>query len=196
MIAKEFLIGNTLATKVLKNERTLRGEFAHFQGNRFKHINRGSHQIFKVINDIFYSWFKNCEASGIYLNVPLLIEEAMNIKQSLNQQELDGFKTSEDWLDKWLSHGTKEKQISGDSLDVSKTKIESWMESIRELSKEYDHKDILNMDKSKCFLKALPTKGLAQKGEKSKGGKKSKQRFAVAFFVSADGEKVGKPIVI
>ena len=52
------------------------------------------------------------------------------------------------------------------------------------------------MDKSKCFLKALPTKGLAQKGEKSKGGQKSKQRFAVAFFVSADGEKVGKPIVI
>ena len=197
VIAKEFKIGNTLATKVLKNERTLRGEFAHFQGNRLKHINRGSHQIFKVINDIFYSWFKNCEASGIYLNGPLLIEEAMNIKQSLNQQELDGFKASEDWLAKWkLSHGTKEKQISGDSLDVSKTKIESWMEWIRELSKEYDHKDILNMDERKCFFKALPTKGLALKVEKSKGGKKSKQRFAVAFFVSADGEKVGKPIVI
>ena len=52
------------------------------------------------------------------------------------------------------------------------------------------------MDESGCFFKALPTKGLAQKGKKSKGGKKSKQRVTVAFFVSADGEKVGLPIVI
>ena len=30
----------------------------------------------------------------------------MNIKQSLNRPELDGFKASEGWLDKWKSsHG-------------------------------------------------------------------------------------------
>ena len=50
----------------------------------------------------------------------------MNIKQSLNQPELDGFEASEGWLDKWkLSHDIKEKQISGESLDVSKTAVES-----------------------------------------------------------------------
>ena len=49
---------------------------------------------------------------------------------------------------------------------------------------------------SGCFFKALPTKGLVQKGKESKGEKKSKQRITVAFFASADGEKVGKPIVI
>ena len=96
----------------------------------------------------------------------------MNIKQSLNRPELDGFKASEGWLDKWkLSHGIKEKQISGESLDVSKTTIESWMERIQELCKGYEDKDIINMDESGCFLKDLPTKGLAQKGKKSKGGK-------------------------
>ena len=52
------------------------------------------------------------------------------------------------------------------------------------------------MDESGCFFKALPTKGFALKGKKSKGGKKSKQRMTIAFFVSADGGKVGKPIVI
>ena len=120
----------------------------------------------------------------------------MNIKQSLNRPELNGFKASESWLDKWkLSHSIKEKQISDQCLDVSKTTIESWMERIKELCKGYDHKDILNMDESESFLK-LPTKGVAQKGKKSKGGKKSKQRITVVFFVSADGEKVGKPIVI
>ena len=121
----------------------------------------------------------------------------MNIKQSLNRPELDGFKVSEGWLDKWkLSHGIKEKQISGESLNVSKTTIESWMERIKELCKGYDHKDISNMDESWCLFKAFPTKGLGKKEKKSKRGKKPKQRTKVAFFVSADREKVGKPIVI
>ena len=48
------------------------------------------------------------------------------------------------------------------------------MERIKELCKGYDHKDILNMDEGGCFFKALPSKGLAQKGKKSRGGKKSK----------------------
>ena len=70
------------------------------------------------------------------------------------------------------------------------------MERIKELCKGYDHKDILNMDERGCFFKDLATKGLAQKVKKSKGGKMSKQRITVAFFVSANGEKVGKLIVI
>ena len=54
------------------------------------------------------------------LNGPLLQKEAMNIKQSLNLPELNGFKVSEGWLDTLiLSHGIKEKQISGESLGVS-----------------------------------------------------------------------------
>ena len=196
-IAEEFKIGKTQAANVVKNEAKFREEYANFQGKGFKHIKRENHQKFKPINDIHYSWFKKCESSGIYVNGPLLKEEAMNIKQSLNLPELDGFKASEGWLDQWkLSHGIKEKQISGESLDVSQTTLESWMERIKELRKGYDQRDILNMDESGCFFKALPAKALAQKGKKTKGGKKSKQRITVAFFVSADGGKVGKPIAI
>ena len=181
----------------MKNEAKLREKYANFQGKGFKHIKRENHQKFKPINGILYSWFKKCESSGIYVNGPLLKEEAMRIKQSLNLPELDGFKASEGWLDKWkLSHGIKEKQISGESLDVSQTTVESWMERIKELCKGYDQRDILNIDKSGCFFKALPAKGLAQKGKKTKGGKKLKQRITVAFFISADGGKVGRPIVI
>ena len=49
------------------------------------------------------------------------------------------------------------------------------------------------MDESGCFFKALPSKDLAQKGKKCKGGKKSKQRMTVASVV---GGKVDKPIAI
>lgn len=196
-ISSKYKIGKTQAANILKNEQKLRKEYENFQGKGLKHISRQNHQKFKAINEVLYAWFRKCESSGIYVNGPLLKEEAMNIKQSLNRPELDGFKASEGWLDKWkLSHGIREKQISGESLDVPITTIKSWMERIKELCSGYDDKDILNMDESGCFFKALPTKGLAQKGKKSKGGKKSKQRITVAFFVSADGKKVGKPIVI
>ena len=99
VIAKEFKIGKSQAANVLKNERTLREEFANFQRKGFKQINRGHHQKSKAINDILYSRFKKCKASGIYLNGPALKEEAINIKQSFNRPELDGFKASEGWLD-------------------------------------------------------------------------------------------------
>ena len=52
------------------------------------------------------------------------------------------------------------------------------------------------MDESGCFFKALPDANLVQKGKKVKGGKKSKQSFAIAFFVSAAGQKIDVPIVI
>ena len=47
-----------------------------------------------------------------------------------------------------------------------------------------------------CFWRALPEKGLAQKGSACKGVKKSKQRVTVPIFVNASGEKEFKPAVI
>ena len=52
------------------------------------------------------------------------------------------------------------------------------------------------MDESGCFIKALPGKGLVEKGKQAKGGKKSKPRLTVAFFVNAAAEKVDQPNVI
>ena len=52
------------------------------------------------------------------------------------------------------------------------------------------------MDESDCFFKALPDKGLVEKGKQAKGGKILKQQLTVAFFVNAAGEKVYQPIII
>ena len=83
-IAEKFKIGKTQAANVVKNEAKLREEYANFQGKGFKHIQRENHQKFKPINDILYYWFKKCESFGICVNGPLLKEEVMSIKQSLN----------------------------------------------------------------------------------------------------------------
>ena len=81
----------------MKSESKLGKEFETFQGKRFKHLKRENHQKFKMINEILYTWYKKYEASGIYVNGPLLKEEAMNIKQSLNQPEFQQFQSIR-WL--------------------------------------------------------------------------------------------------
>ncbi len=45
------------------------------------------------------------------------------------------------------------------------------------------------MDETGCFWKALPTTELSEKGKACSGGKTSKVRVTVAFFVNALGEK-------
>ena len=52
------------------------------------------------------------------------------------------------------------------------------------------------MDETGCFFKALPEKGLAEKKSQARGGKNSKTRLIIAFFVNAAGEKAIKPLVV
>ena len=71
-ISEKLNIGKSQAANVMKNESKL----------RMKNQKRENHQRFKVINEISYTWYKKCEAYGIYVNGPLPKEEAMNIKST------------------------------------------------------------------------------------------------------------------
>ena len=68
--------------------------------------------------------------------------------------------------------------------------VKAWLERLPELIKDYSPENIINMDELGLFFKALPTKGLVEKGKKGRGGKQSKKRCTVALFVAADGSKV------
>ena len=52
------------------------------------------------------------------------------------------------------------------------------------------------MDGFGYFFEPLPDKRLIEKGKQVKGGKKSKQRCTIDFFVNAVREKVEEPVVI
>ena len=180
-IAEQFKIGKTQAAIAVKNKASLRAEYENFQGKGLRHLKREKHQKYKAIKTILYKWFKKCEASGIYVSGSLLKEEVMNIKDLLNNADLNDFKASEGWLDKWkLSYGIRKKQISGKSFDVSEVTVGSWMERLRELCKGYQLKDIWNMDENCSLFKALLSKGLAQKGKKR--WKKLKAKNDSCFF--------------
>ena len=51
------------------------------------------------------------------------------------------------------------------------------------------------MDETGVFWQALPDCGFGQKGKQCFGGKKSKKRVTLAFFVTASGKKE-KPVFI
>ena len=54
---------------------------------------------------------------------------------------------------------------------------------------------IWNVDESSCFWKVLPNKGLAQKGKACHGGKVSKIRLTVAYFLLMNLEKKRKQLL-
>ena len=193
-IADKFNIGKTAAASILKDKDKIHQQHELFHEKSKKRIRYGK---YKEINDILYEWYKRCCASNIFPNGVMIKEEAMLVKERLQNSDYDGFNASDGWLDGWkTSYAIKERRIVGEAGDVSEETITSWMERIIELTEGYELEDIWNMDESGCFFKALPEKGLVEKGKQAKGGKKSKQRLTVAFFINAAGEKVDQPVVI
>ena len=85
--------------------------------------------------------------------------------------------------------------MCGESGDVQGSTIDSWKERLPEIVSGYTKENIYNVDETRVFWRALPSKGFGEKGKGCKGGKQSKHRITVAFFVSAAGVKE-KPIFI
>ena len=121
----------------------------------------------------------------------MLKEEVMAINESLQDSSLDQFRASDGWLDTWKSAYTiKKRWIVGEAGDVAEETITSWMEGIQELIDKYLSENIWNMDKSGCFLKALPDNRIVEKGKEAKGGQKFKQRFTIAFLSLLPGKRL------
>ena len=61
----------------------------------------------------------------------MLKDEAMVIKESLQDGSLDQFHASDEWLDTWKSaYAIKKRWIVGEAGDVAEETITSWMERI------------------------------------------------------------------
>ena len=145
------------------------------------------------VNKSLYDWYVLACSKNIFPMGPQLIEKAKQIASSLGKQKFMG---SNGWLEKWKrKYNIKELRISGESGDVEGPTVDSWLERLPELVTGYAQNDIWNMDETGLFWKALPDRGFGVKGKQCRGGKKSKQRFTVAFFVTASGKKE-KTIVI
>ena len=85
--------------------------------------------------------------------------------------------------------------MSGESGEVYEETFQSWNERLPVIFASYSPQDILNMNETGKFYRALPNKSLSEAAKLCRGGKKSRERIACAFFVNAAGGKEN-PIVI
>ena len=162
-LADIYKIGKTAAATILKDEKKLREQHEMF---REKAKKRNRHGKYHKLNEILFEWYKRCSASNIYPNGAMLKKEAMAIKEQLKSSDFDDFRASDGWLDRWkTTYFVKERRIVGEAGDVSTETVTSWMERINELIEGYYLENIWNMDESGCFFKALPDKGLVEKGK-------------------------------
>ena len=193
-IGEKFNIGKMAAASILSKEDKIRKQHELFHEKSKKRTCLGKYQ---EINDILYEWYERCCASNIFPNGVMLKDKTMAVKEKLQNSDYDSFHASDGWLDRWkASYAIRERRIVAEVGNVAEETITSWMERIVELTEGYKLEDFWNMDETGCFLKALPLKGLVEKSKKAKGGKKSKQRLTIAFFVNAAGQKIDQPVVI
>ena len=114
---------------------------------------RNRHDKYHKINEILFEWCKRCCASNIYLNDLMLKEEAMAIKEQLQNSDFDDFSALDGWLNcRKTTYSIKEHRIVGKAGDVSTETVSSWMERINELIEGYSLENIWNMDESGCFF--------------------------------------------
>ena len=134
-LAEIFKIRKTAAANILKEEKSIHSQHELFNEKSKKRNQPGKYQR---INDILYLWYQRCCASNIYPNGLMLKEEAMAIKESLQDSSLDQFCASDGWLATWKSaYIIKERRIAGEAGDVAEETITSWMERIQELTEGY-----------------------------------------------------------
>ena len=93
-LADHFCIGKTGAAKINKNDVSIHQEYECFKGN----LRRNRNGQFHKINEILYEWFKKCCKGNIYPGGQILKEEALEIKEHLNNNEFLTFTESNGWL--------------------------------------------------------------------------------------------------
>ena len=196
-IATHFYIGKTAAANIIniKNAKKLREDYETFKGTYKKR----RHGKYHLINEIVYKWYSKCCSLNISPYGEMIQEEALKVKERLSEegQNFQDFTASNGWLESFKdSYGIRETRIVGEGDDVSVMTVKSWLERLPELTKGFAPQDIINMDEFAVFFRALPDKGLREKGKSSRGGKNSKLRITCAIFVSLAGDKVCEPIVI
>ena len=178
-LAEKFSCCNILKQKTLVREEYKRGFSSTKKRNRTSQ--------YSDVNDAAWEWFKKKTEQ----RTP--VDGAMKAAEKLGYPE---FKASSGWLTRFKERNNlSQHKLWGESADVPEATVYSWKERLGSIISGYAMQDIWNMDETGCVYRALPDKSLSEKAKKCKGGKKSKERLTVAFFVSTTGER-RKPVVI
>lgn len=146
------------------------------------------------VNDAVYKWYCIARQRCIPISGPLIQEEALQIARRIDPNTR--FKASNGWLDSFKKrHNIKQMAVSGECADVADDTVAAWVERMKYIMNGYEPQNVWNTDETGCFYRTLPNKTLANMKKECRGGKMSKERLTIAFFVNAAGEKE-PPVII
>ena len=189
-----FNCGKTQVGRILKSKESLLALYESNAPASRVHTSMIQRQSeFEEVNKALYEWYTLACSKNIYPGGPQLSEKAREIAERMGKLS---FKASRGWLEKWKKrYNIKQLKVCGESGDVRGDTVDSWKERLPQILDGYEKDAIWNVDETGVFWQALPDRGFGQKGKQCYGGKKSKKRVTLAFFVTASGKKE-KPVFI
>ncbi|XP_045174463.2 tigger transposable element-derived protein 6-like [Mercenaria mercenaria] len=189
------LIGesNGKVQTILKRKAEIMEGFENNAGNDRKRLCKRS--PVEEVNILMWEWFQNVIKQGVRVSGPMLQEKALIYAKELGISE-DDFKASKGWLNRFRDrHNISFQTGCGESGSVSSETIEQWKSKLPDIVKDYDKRDIYNMDETGLYFRALSDKTLCVRGDEFKGGKRSKDRLTVMLCTNMNGD-FEKPLVI
>ena len=190
-IATKFDCGKTQIYAILAKRQEILDDYSRNKNALSKRA-RSSQSMH--IDEVMHQWYRMARIKNIPVTGPMLQEKARRASEELGDSD---FKASNGWLDRFKRrYNIKSKVISGEAGGVSEETVQSWKERLPNILSGYTPENILNMDETGQFFRALPKRSLTDAAKQCTGGKKSKERVSCAFFVNAAGGSELKPIVI
>ena len=108
----------------------------------------GSHE---EIEDRTWCWFRCARNQTIPISGPKIQEKARDYARQLN--DVSDFRASNGWIDRFETrHNIGASKLSGERASVDSATVDSWRERLAELTRDYEARDIYNIDETGLFF--------------------------------------------
>ena len=182
-IAKKFDCSKSQIQSILAKKDDI---LEHYGANKNAHCKRARLSQLKNVDEATYEWYQKARSKNIPVTGPMLQEKAKRANEELGDAT---FKVSNGWLDRFKKrYNITSKVISGEAGGVSEETVASWKERLPSILSGYSPENVLNMDETGQFYRALPNRSLAEVSKQCTGGKKSKERVTCTFLSMQQAE--------
>lgn len=184
--AKKHGIPLSTLSGYLKNENQILQKYAAVPvGEKRKRVkNPGYPSVDAALTQWFYENVRE-NVVKVSLDSFILKTKALEFAKLLGEEN---FGASNGWLENWKNRNNIESvKLVGESASVNYESAAQWMISLDPVLKEYEPKNIFNVDETGLFFKCMPSKTYKFKEDPCSGGKNSKERVTVLVGANMDG---------
>ncbi|KAM7428132.1 hypothetical protein ABFA07_020850 [Porites harrisoni] len=165
----------------------------HYGANKNAHCKRARLSQLKNVDEAMYEWYQKARSKNIPVTGPMLQGKAKRANEELGDAT---FKASNGWLDRFKKrYNITSKVISGEAGGISEETVASWKERLPSILSGYSPENVLNMDETGQFYRALPNRSLAEVSKQCTGGKNPKKEL-LALFLSMQQAEVKNQLLL